>query len=109
MDPASSYVVDFSGVVFAERMLHAEVPVDGIRILNSGRNPVSRVGKSRGLIQNGDSAAVARRQPSAGEKTRRKRSHIFSRADLRRHLQAANVVLKSVIGYAKTGSNRGGA
>src|ERR1700674_607360 len=108
MNPASSYVVDFSGVVFAERMLRAEVPVDGIRILYSGRNPVSCAGKSRGLIQNGDSAAVARRQPSPSEKTGRKRSHIFSRADLRRHLQATDVVVKSVIGYPKTASNWGG-
>ena len=67
VDPASADISNFSGEVLAKRMLHTQVPVDGVRPLRVRRDPVGSIGAGRRLVEDADPAASAG-QSAAREK-----------------------------------------
>src|SRR3979490_3292385 len=58
VDTVGSDIVDLRRVVLAKRVLDTEVPVDGIRIVYSRRNPVRGVGNRVSPIQNCDAGTT---------------------------------------------------
>src|SRR5436305_11425902 len=100
MDTSCADIIDLSCVVLPERVLHSKIPVDGIRVLDLGRNPICGRGYCRGLVQHCYATAAGAGKATGCEEPGRQRAriHIACGSDLRWHLKCTDVVVQGVPG-----------
>src|SRR5882724_1281026 len=108
MDAPRSHITNLSREVLGKRMLHAQIPGDGVGQLLVRGNPVGGVGSGRGFIQDGD-AGTAAGETSVGKETggRMTGVHIIRGTNLRGNSQTSDVVIQNVVGQAEAGTDGG--